>query len=142
MKTHIMIPVAFGKSRFMSNPHVTLIYLGDQPARNQAAIVSATERLRSQCRPCTVEVTGMEVFDKGLCTVFTLAELTLKSYRNFIDRELARDGIRSPSEYAYRPHLSINEHEFSKVPVAPDWLVDVPPFIWIDRPTLVWVDAQ
>src|SRR6476620_4905556 len=136
----VVMPVFFRDSPRIPKVHCTLIYLGeegpDQPPRKP--VEAATERLRSQCSPMMVPVIGLEVFAKGHVTVLILEPRTLNSYRTFLDRELRREGIVSASEYAYRPHVTINKHDFSEEPVLPWPEFRVPTSVWIDRPTLWW----
>ena len=136
----VVMPVFFPGASRLEHPHCTLVYLGEfgKVAVSRRPVEDATERLRNQCRPLTVEVTGVEVFGKGTCTVLKLADRTLRSYREFIDKELARDGIRSASEYGYTPHVTINKHTVSSVPILPWDDFRIPPRVWIDRPTVWW----
>lgn len=136
----VVMPVFFRDSAAIPKVHCTLIYLGEegsnQPARKPVEV--ATERLRSQCSPMMVNVLGVEVFGKGHVTALILEPRTLTSYRQFLERELRRDGIVSASEYSYRPHVTINKHDFSEEPIMPWPEFRVPSQVWIDRPTLWW----
>lgn len=136
----VVMPVFFRGASLIKDAHCTLVYLGEfgKVSVSKEKVVEATERLRSQCRPCLIDVTGIEVFGKGNCTVLTLAERTLRSYRDFLEKELARDGIRSASEYSYTPHITINKHEVSSLPILPFEGFQIPPRVWIDRPTVWW----
>lgn len=136
----IVMPVYFRGASRLVDPHCTLVYLGEfgKVDVSRFAVEQATERLRGQCRPCMIDVVGLEVFGHGTCTVLKLADRTLKSYRDFIDKELARDGIRSGSEYAYNPHVTINKHTVSSEPILPWYNFEVPNKVWIDRPTVWW----
>jgi len=136
----IVMPVYFPGALYIADPHCTLLYLGEfgKVDVDRHIVEEATSRLRGQCRPCTVDVKGLEVFGHGACTVLTLADLTLKSYRDFLAKELARDGIRSASEYGFRPHVTINKHTVSSEPILPWDGFEVPKRVWIDRPTVWW----
>ena len=138
----VVMPVVFRGSMHIKDAHCTLMYLGesDQVHIDRRKVEAATERLRSQCSPILVPVQGVEVFGKGHMTVLILAETTLASYRKFLERELRRDGIVSASEYAYRPHVTINKHEVSSEPVLPWPNYFAPSYVWVDRPTLWWND--
>src|SRR5690348_7511886 len=105
----VVMPVFFKGSVLIPKVHCTLIYLGEQDEVHISRTIldNAVNRLRSQVNPTMVAVKGLAVYGHGKCTVMELDDRTLKSYRAFLDRELARDGIRSASEYAYRPHVTI-----------------------------------
>lgn len=136
----IVMPVYFHGAHRIEDVHCTLLYLGEfgkvHVDRNR--VNEATERLRGQCRPCVIDVTGVKVFGHGTCTVMTLADRTLKSYRDFLAKELARYDIHSASEYAYNPHITINKHTVSSEPILPWSTFEVPSKVWIDRPTVWW----
>lgn len=138
----VVLPVAFPRSHEIPKVHCTLIYLGESERIRvpKSPVELANNRLRAQC-PSTlmVRVTGVEVFAKGHVTVMTLEDRVLKSYRQFLDKELARDGIRSASDYAFRPHVTINKHhDESKEPVFPWDNFRVPEYVWLERPILWW----
>lgn len=136
----VVMPVHFRYSQRIEKVHCTLLYLGEegegQPPRKP--VEAATERLRSQCSPMMVKVLGLETFARGHCTVLILEPRVLASYRGFLERELRRDGIVSASEYAFRPHVTINKHVPSNKPVLPWDDFRTPEYVWIDRPTLWW----
>lgn len=136
----IVLPAFFSNSHRIEDCHATLIYLGEFGSVHvdRKAVELANERLRSQVTPAMIKVTGVEVFGKGNMTVLILDDFVLKSYRHFIDRELARDGIRSASEYAYRPHVTINKHTVSSEPILPWPDFKVPTYVWVDRPQVWW----
>jgi 2'-5' RNA ligase len=136
----IVIPVFFPGASKLEDPHCTLMYLGEygKVDVDRHVVEEATARLRGQCTPQMIEVKGLEVFGHGTCTVLTLADLRLKSYRDFLAKELARDGIRSASEYSYNPHVTINKHTVSSEPIFPFYNFEVPKHVWIDRPTVWW----
>lgn len=135
----VLMPVFFIGSRLIEDPHCTLIYLGEfgKVKVDRSKLEQAVNRLRGQCQPINVSVTGVEVFGNGTSTVLTLAERTLLSYRTFLEKELAHDNIRSASQWAYRPHVTIATHEPSKTPLIPEGLT-IPQQVWIDRPQVWW----
>lgn len=139
----VVMPVVFRGSHHIKEVHCTLIYLGEAGKVNvsRTLVQAATDRLRSQCSPILVPVEGVEVFAGGRATVLVLGTTALASYRKFLDRELRRDGIVSASEYAYRPHVTINKHMVSSEPIFPFPGFTVPSYVWVDRPTLWWNDA-
>lgn len=136
----IVMPVNFLNSGRIKDCHCTLIYLGEfgHGNVNRSHVEEACARLRSQCNPAMVNVTGVEVFGQGHATVLTLADRTLKSYRKFIEKELARVGIQSASQYSYNPHITINKHETSSQPILPWDKFIMPSHVWIDRPVVWW----
>lgn len=140
----VVMPVVFRGSMHIKDVHCTLMYLGesDKVSIRRQPVEAAVERLRGQCSPILVPVEGVEVFGHGHMTVLILGTTALTSYRQFLERELRRDGIVSASEYAYRPHVTINKHEVSSEPVLPWPNYFVPKYVWVDRPTLWWNDGS
>lgn len=136
----VVLPVFFKNAVLIPKIHCTLIYLGEQDEVqiNRTVLDSAVERLRSQVRPITIPVTGLAVYGHGKCTVMELESRTLKSYRDFLESELRRDGIVSASQYAYRPHVTIAKHDPATEPQVPWPKFEVPPFVWVDRPVVWW----
>lgn len=142
MSVGILFPVEFFQANKIPKVHCTLIYLGEgamRPSQLQV-LEEAAQRLGSAMRgPGVVRVKGLAVYGHGTHTVMELDDYVLKSYRYFIDKELNRSGIRSASQYAYRPHVTINKHGVSSEPILPWDGFQVPPEIMIDRPQ-VWAD--
>jgi 2'-5' RNA ligase len=120
-----------------------LIYLGEHDKvphvmHQRKKVEAAVARLNLQSQLLSVKVTGLKVFGGGHVTVLTLDDEIIKSYRTFIDRELARDGIRSASEYAFNPHVTINKHEKRATPLLPTWMNQIPERVYLDKPELWW----
>ena len=139
MSVGIIMPVQFTGSFKMDEPHCTLIYLGKSMHHSRRNILeNAVQRLRMQVTPKLIPVTGLAVFGHGDHTVMKLETEILKSWRAFIEKELRHDGITSASEWAYNPHVTINKHEHSEVPVPPWEGWTTPSSVWLDRPTLMW----
>jgi 2'-5' RNA ligase len=136
----VVMPVFFRDSKRIEEAHCTLIYLGesDKVTIPRKPLENAVERLRNQCRPINIMVRQLAVYGHGTHTVLELEDLTLKSYRIFLERELKRDGIVSASEYAYSPHVTINKHAPSKTPIHPWPDFRMPGYVWIDRPEIWW----
>lgn len=139
----VVMPAHFFRSFKVERCHCTLIYLGEHDKhpevfRQRKAVEAATERLKSQATILNVRVTGVEVFGNGTKTVLTLDDTVLKSYRKFIDRELLRSGLYSASSWAYRPHVTINDHEPSERAVIPSWMNQIPGMVYLDLPELWW----
>lgn len=136
----VVMPVHFPGSVRIQRVHCTLIYLGEEekvfvPKR---PVEAAVARLNTQVMGTYARVTGVEVYGQGHCTVLTLEDTALGSWRKWIERELRRDGICSASEYAYKPHITINKHEKSDWPVYPWVPFKVPESVWVDNPVLWW----
>lgn len=143
----VVMPTHFFLSYLIPKCHCTLIYLGEHDKmphvmHQRRTVEAAVARLNLQFRELTVPVVGVELFGRKDKTVLVLDDLVLKSYRKFIDRELARDGIRSASEFAYRPHVTINSHEPSAEPVFPWDGFIVPKHIYISAPQLWWASPD
>lgn len=136
----VVMPVWFPSSLQIPNVHCTLIYLGeeDKVRVDKRKVEVAVARLNTQIDGANVPVTGVEVFGNGRMTVLTLDDMTLGSWRKFIDRELRRDGIVSASEWKYRPHITINKHEPSAWPIYPWAPFRIPEYVWIEKPCLWW----
>lgn len=136
----VVMPVFFRDSKRIEEVHCTLIYLGESEKVNipRQPLENAVARLRSQCQPQMIPVRQLAVYGNGHCTVLELSGVALQSYRKFLERELNRDGIRSASEYAYSPHVTINKHVPSKTPVLPWDDFRMPEFVWVDRPEIWW----
>lgn len=140
MSIGILFPVEFYQANKIPKVHCTLIYLGEslQP-RWLSTLQEAADRLGHAMRgPNVIRVTGLAVYGQGTHTVMTLDDYVLKSYRQFIDKELNRSGIRSASQYAYNPHITINKHTVSSEPILPWEGFQVPPEVMIDRPKVWW----
>lgn len=140
MSVGILFPVEFYQAQRIPKVHCTLIYLGEAMHQSRRPILEeAAARLGSAMRgPGVVAVKGLAVYGQGTHTVMVLDDYVLKSYRNFIDKELNRSGIRSASQYAYNPHITINKHSVSSEPILPWDGFQVPPEIMIDRPQVWW----
>lgn len=143
----VVMPAHFFRSYLIPKCHCTLIYLGEHDKHpgvmhQRKTVEAAVARLNLQFRELTVPVKGVELFGRKDKTVLVLDDMVLKSYRKFIDRELARDGIRSASEFAYRPHVTINSHEPSKEPVFPWDNFIMPNHIYISAPQLWWASPD
>jgi 2'-5' RNA ligase len=137
----VVMPVFFRDSKRIEEVHCTLIYLGESDKVHipRQPLENAVARLRNQCRPMNIKVRQMAVYGHGTHTVLELEDITLKSYRTFLERELRRDGIVSASEYAYSPHVTITKrHAPSKNPVLPWPDFRAPEYVWIDRPEIWW----
>jgi 2'-5' RNA ligase len=142
MSTGILFPVEFFQAHKIPKVHCTLIYLGDGKFSDYrlGLLEEAAQRLGHAMRgPNVVRVKGLAVYGSGTHTVMTLDDYVLKSYRHFIEKELARSGMRSASQYAYNPHITINKHSVSSEPILPWDGFQVPPEVMIDRPQ-VWSD--
>lgn len=140
MSVGILFPVEFFQASRIPKVHCTLIYLGEamHPVK-RPILEEAAERLGHAMRgPGVVRVTGLAVYGGGTHTVMTLDPYVLKSYRQFIEKELNRAGIRSASQYSYNPHVTINKHSVSSEPIKPWDTFQVPPEIMIDRPQVWW----
>lgn len=143
----VVLPAHFFRSFKIDKCHCTLMYLGEHDKnpdvfRQRKIVEAATARLNTQASILSVRVTGLEVFGNGTKTVLTLEEWALKSYRRFLERELLRDGIRSASPWAYRPHITINDHEKSERPVIPGWMNQIPGMVYLDKPELWWASPD
>lgn len=140
MSVGILFPVEFFQAIKIPKVHCTLIYLGETLHPGRLSIVQeAADRLGHAMRgPGVVRVKGLAVYGQGTHTVMELDDFVLKSYRSFIDKELNRSGIRSASQYAYNPHITINKHGVSSEPILPWDTFQVPPEIMIDRPKVWW----
>ena len=141
MSVGILFPVEFWQASRIPKVHCTLIYLGESPmlSRKLSILEDAAERLGHAMRgPNVVRVKGLAVYGQGTHTVMELDDYVLSSYRKFIDKELNRSGIRSASQYAYRPHITINRHTVSSEPIPPWDTFQVPPEVMIDRPRVWW----
>lgn len=143
----VVMPAHFFRSYWIPKCHCTLIYLGEHDKvphvmHQRKMVEAAVARLNLQFRELTVPVKGVELFGRKDKTVLVLEEWVLKSYRRFIDRELAREGIRSASEFAYRPHITINSHEPSDKPVFPWPNFVVPSHVYISAPELWWASPD
>jgi 2'-5' RNA ligase len=140
MSVGILFPVEFFQANKIPKVHCTLIYLGETLRPNYLSILEeASQRLGSAMRgPNVVRVKGLAVYGQGTHTVMELDDYVLKSYRHFIDKELNRSGIRSASQYAYNPHITINKHMVSSQPILPWDGFQVPPEVMIDRPKVWW----
>jgi 2'-5' RNA ligase len=137
----VVMPVFFNGSNRIEEVHCTLIYLGEsgEVAISRPILDAAVDRLRAQCKqPLMVKVRQLAVYGHGTHTVLELEDITLKSYRTFLERELRRDGIISASQYAYSPHVTLNKHTASKTPILPWPDFRAPEYVWIDRPTIWW----
>lgn len=141
MSVGILFPVEFFQANKIPKVHCTLIYLGESPMMSHklSILEEAAQRLGEAMRgPKVVRVTGLAVYGGGTHTVMKLDPFVLGSYRTFIDKELNRSGIRSASQYAFNPHITINKHSVSSVPILPWQGFQVPPEIMIDRPQVWW----
>lgn len=136
----VVMPVFFRDSRRIEDVHCTLIYLGesDKVTIPRLPLENAVNRLRNQCQPIMIKSRQLAVYGHGTHTVIELEDLTLRSYRVFLERELLRDGIRSASEYSYNPHVTVNKHAPSKNPVLPWDNFRTPEYVWVDRPVIWW----
>ncbi len=137
----IVMPVDFYMSHQIPDPHCTLIYLGEYGAANirQDDVQECADRLNHAMRgPTPVTVKGVEVFGNGRCTVLRLDDFVLNSYRKFIEKELGRFGIRSASQYSYNPHVTINKHMVSSLPIMPWDNFIMPQEVLVNRPTVLW----
>lgn len=140
MSVGILFPVEFFQANKIPKVHCTLIYLGEHMnPLLMPKLTEAAERLGNAMRgPKVVRVTGLAVYGGGTHTVMTLDPFVVGSYRTFIDKELNRSGIRSASQYAFNPHITINKHSVSSVPILPWDAFRVPPEVMIDRPRVWW----
>lgn len=140
MSVGILFPVEFFQANKIPKVHCTLIYLGEHMNRFlMPKLTEAAERLGNAMRgPGVIRVKGLAVYGQGTHTVMELDDFVLKSYRKFIETELNRSGIRSASQYAYNPHITINKHMVSSGPILPWDGFQVPPEIMIDRPQVWW----
>lgn len=140
----VVMPVHFPGSMKIEKVHCTLIYLGDSETHivPRRPVEAAVARLNTQVNGTYARVTGVEVYGKGHCTVLTLEDTALASWRKWLEKELRRDGICSASEYAYKPHITINKHEESKWPIYPWVPFQIPQAVWVDQPTLWWSDGK
>jgi len=136
----VVMPVHFRDSRKIDEAHCTLIYLGESEkvSISRPLLENAVNRLRTQCQPVMIRTKQLAVYGHGTHTVIELEDLTLRSYRVFLERELLRDGIRSASEYSYSPHVTIHKHAPSKNPVLPWGDFRTPAYVWVDRPVIWW----
>lgn len=136
----VLMNVMFPGSWYIPKVHCTLIYLGeiDKVRINRDHLETCVERLRSQVEPGFVKVTGLELFGAKDHTVLTLDSYKLRSWRTFLDKELKRHDIRSASQYAYNPHITINKHSPSDVPVLPWEPFFMPEQVWVDKPEVWW----
>jgi len=136
----VVMPVHFPGSVRIERVHCTLIYLGEEGKVHvpKRPVEAAVARLNSQIDGANVRVKGVEVFGNGHCTVLTLESWLLDSWRRFIDVELRRDGIHSASEWAFKPHITINKHDESKWPIFPWVPFTIPTQVWVDNPVLWW----
>ena len=140
MSVGILFPVEFYQANKIPKVHCTLIYLGEamHPSRRDI-LEEAAQRLGHAMRgPNVIRVKGLSVYGQGTHTVMELDDYVLKSYRQFIDKELNRSGIRSASQYSYNPHITINKHSVSAKPILPWDTFQIPPEIMIDRPKVWW----
>lgn len=140
MSVGILFPVEFFQANKIPKVHCTLIYLGETvPASRLGLLEEAAQRLGNAMRgPGVIRVKGLAVYGQGTHTVMELDDFVLKSYRQFIEKELNRSGIRSASQYAYNPHITINKHMVSSQPILPWDGFQVPPEVMIDRPQVWW----
>jgi len=138
----VEMPVQFSGAHklYPSTPHCTLIFLGDLPARRRGVVEDAVARLRMQVTPLMVPTAGLAVFGRGDHTVIRLQDVVLKTWRTFIEKELKRDGVVSASEWTFNPHVTINKHTVSSVPILPFEDFQLPATVWVDKPTLRWDD--
>lgn len=138
----VEMPVQFSGAHklYPTTPHCTLIFLGDLPARRKGTIEDAVARLRMQVHPQMVPTLGLAVFGRSDHTVIRLSSFVLLSWREFIEKELRRDGIVSASEWGFNPHVTINKHTVSSIPIAPYPDFQTPATVWIDKPVLRWDD--
>lgn len=139
MSIGVKMPAMFAGSYKMEDPHCTLIYLGEGGV-SRSVLEQAVNRLRSQCTPITVNAGPLAVYGGGRATVIKLDRFVLDSWREFIEKELSRSGIRSASKYAYNPHVTLNNHEPSDVPILPWDDFIVPRAIYLGRPEIWWKD--
>lgn len=143
----VVMPAHFFRSYMIEKCHCTLIYLGEHDKaidvmHKKDKVEAAVYRLNMQSSILSVKVKGMELFADGHVTVLTLEQDVLNSYRRFLDRELARDGIRSASNWAYRPHVTINKHEKREKPLLPDFMNAIPDRVYLDMPSLWWASPN
>jgi 2'-5' RNA ligase len=134
--------VMFPGSWYIHEVHCTLIYLGEvgKVKINRPNLETCVERLNTQIEPGFVKVKGIELFGQKDHTVLTLDSFKLGSWRTFLDKELARYEIRSASQYSYKPHITVNKHAPSDVPVPPWEPFYMPDQVWVDRPQVWWGD--
>lgn len=143
----VVMPAHFFRSYLIDRSHCTLIYLGEHDKvphvmHKKKAVEAATYRLQMQSNILSVPVTGVELFGHGTKTVLTLSAEILLSYRQFLERELLRDDIRSASAWAFRPHVTINSHGQRDLPLIPEWMNQVPEKVYLDKPVLWWASPD
>lgn len=114
--------------------HSTILYLGDIDSdlggtkpEELLDILSDVDTNLYQY----INVTGKTLFGpESDYPVLTLeATPTLVSLYYSAKNALLKFGIRSPSEWPYAPHISVDEETFRR-PSSPDWVLLHPPVLW------------
>lgn len=112
----------------VDNMHSTLIFLGPKEQVNALAVRQAVSRVLLPSAQY-VDVIGTDHFgpEKDV-PVLLLEPTTLLNTRYLVERDLARIGVRSPSEFGYRPHVSVDDAV----------LQDPPDRVLLGRPQIWW----
>ncbi|MEA5097746.1 MAG: RNA 2',3'-cyclic phosphodiesterase, partial [Burkholderiaceae bacterium] len=96
-----------GRLTRQPNLHLTLAFLGPQPDALQPLLRSILTRL--EFTPMTLEINRVGHFPKNRIAWAGMHETpsALAQLQRTLTQELARKGIRSDNDRAYRPHITL-----------------------------------